>query len=446
MNVIIAGAGEVGGHAAEVLSRAGHNVTVIDLSVDRLRHLDDTLDVRTLGGHCAHVDVLRAAGAENCDMMLAATQVDEINLLSASFAKALGARKTIVRVHHTANFSLRGGEFARRLGIDELICPEHLTALAIARTLSNPGSIALEEFGQGKLLMQRLVVDKGVSAIGKPLAEISLPPSTRVAIVEGAAGYALADAKTVVAEGDFVTLVGEAKQLDRARKHFTKEKAKLRHVAILGETSTAVWLCRALKSRYFAVRIFVQKHERADELSQKLEHVTVLEADPTDASTFTDEHLGKVDAFIAVTDEDEKNILACAQAKAMGVPSSIAIVQQSKYLHLFPHVGIDHAFSPRAVAVNAIQHLIDTGPVRELASFADGMAAVFEVRPAKRAKILGNELRNIKMPARTMIAAIRRDDDVHVPGADDTMQAKDVVLVIGPREVGDELKKLFGTK
>ena len=120
MNVIIAGAGEVGAHAAEVLSQAGHNVTVIDLSADRLRHLDDTLDVRTLGGHCAHVDVLRAAGAENCDMMMAATQVDEINLLSASFAKALGARKTIVRVHHTANFSLRGGEYARRIGIDEL--------------------------------------------------------------------------------------------------------------------------------------------------------------------------------------------------------------------------------------------------------------------------------------------------------------------------------------
>ncbi len=143
MNVIIAGAGEVGAHAAEVLSRAGHNVTVIDLSTDRLRHLDDTLDVRTLAGHCAHVDVLRAAGAEKCDMMLAATQVDEINLLSASFAKAVGARKTIVRVHHTANFSLRGSAYARHLGIDELICPEQLTAIEIARTLRNPGSIAL---------------------------------------------------------------------------------------------------------------------------------------------------------------------------------------------------------------------------------------------------------------------------------------------------------------
>ena len=446
MNVIIAGAGEVGGHAAEVLSRAGHNVTVIDLSTDRLRNLDDTLDVRTLAGHCAHVDVLRAAGAEKCDMMLAATKVDEINLLSASFAKAVGARKTIVRVHHTANFSLRGSEFARHLGIDELICPEQLTAIEIARTLRNPGSIALEEFGRGKLIMQRFVVADSVSAIGKPLAEIGLPPSTRVAIVEGAAGYAIADAKTVVAKGDYVTLVGEATQIDSARKHFTKEKTKRKHIAIMGETSTAVWLCRALQTRYFAVRIFVRNHERADELSKKLEHVTVLEADPTDASTFTDEHLGKVDAFIAVTPDDERNILACAQAKAMGVPSSIAIVQRSKYLHLLPHVGIDHAFSPRAVAVSTIQHLIDTGPIRELASFADGIAAVFEVFPAKRAKILGHELRNIKMPPRTMIAAIRRDDEVHVPGADDTMKAEDVVLVIGPREVRDRLRKLFGTK
>ncbi len=446
MQVIIAGAGEVGGHAAEVLSADGHNVTVIDVSSERLRGLDDTLDVRTLVGHSAHLNVLREAGADRCDLMIATTHVDEVNLLAAFVAKAAGAKKTIVRVHHTANFSLRRTSFADKLGIDELICPEHLASLAIARTLRNPGSIALEEFGRGKLLMQRLAVVKGAPAVGKKLSEISLPASVRVATVEGPGGYVIADAGTVVHGGDFVTVVGEAKTFDTVRKCFGKGKEKRRNIAIMGETSTAVWLCRALRGRAFGLRLFVERHERAEEVSEKLEHVTVIEADPTDPTTFADEHIEKTDTFVAVTEDDERNILSCAQAKRLGVPMAIAIVQRTKYLHLIPHVGIDHAFSPRAVAVKAIQHLIDFGPVRSVAVFAEGAAEVYEVRPSKRAKVIGHELRNIKLPPQTMIAAIRRGEEVHVPGAEDVVKAGDTILVIGPCGITDDMVKLFVAK
>lgn len=446
MNVIITGAGEVGGHAAEVLSADGHNVTVIDLSAERLRNLSDTLDVQTLLGHCCHFGVLRKADVDRCDLMIATTQTDEINLLAASVAKAAGAKKTIVRVHHTANFSLRGTPYAQRLGIDELICPEHLTSLAIARTIRNPGSIALEEFGRGQLLMQRVPVGAGAPADGKKLSELSLPESARLATVERDRTIALADAATTVVEGDFVTVIGMTKTFDTVRKLFNKDKVKRIHITIMGETATAVWLCRALKSRIFSVRLFVQNHERAEELSEKLGHVTVLDADPTDAATATDEHVGQANVFVAVTEEDERNILACAQAKAMGVATVMAVVQRAKYLHLFPHVGIDHAFSPRADAVKAILRLIDTGPIRSLATFADGTAEVYELRPSKRAKIIGHELRNIELPPQTMIAAIRRGDDVYVPGAEDQITAGDTVLVLGPRGIVDHLRKLFVTK
>ncbi len=446
MNVIVAGAGEVGGHAAEVLSADGHNVTVIDLSEQRLRALSDTLDLRTLVGHCSHFSVLRDAGVEKCDLMIATTQVDEINLLAASVAKAAGAKKTFVRAHHTAYFAMRGTSYAQQLGIDELICPEHRTSLAIARTIRNPGSIALEEFARGELLMQRFPVDASAPAVGKMLSELVIPASARVATVEREEQASLADAKTTLGEGDHVTLIGETKSFEAARKLFAKDREKRIHIAIMGGTTTAVWLCRALKSRVFSVRLFVPKRERAEELSEKLSHVTIIDADPTDSATSADEHLGKVDAFVAVTPEDERNILACAQAKAQGVKASIAVVQRAKYLHLLPHVGIDHAFSPRADAVKAILHLIDTGPIRSLATFADGAATVYELFPSKRAKIIGNELRNIKMPAQSMIAAIRRDGRAHVPGAEDQIVAGDAILVIGPNDIADDLRKLFVTK
>ncbi|MFQ5590803.1 MAG: Trk system potassium transporter TrkA [Phycisphaerae bacterium] len=446
MNIIIAGAGEVGAHAAEVLSSDGHRVTVIDLSPELLRSLSDKLDVRVLVGHCAHLHVLEEAGANKCGLLIAATQNDEINLLTAYVAKAVGARKTIVRVHHTANFSLRGTPLASKLGIDEFICPEHLASLAIARTLRNPGSIALEEFGRGKLLMQRLCVNAGTVITGKKLAEITLPASARLATVEHDGVATIADAGTTVSNGDFVTLIGERGTFESARKIFQKGKERHQHIAIMGETSTAVWLCRALRSRIFSVRLFVSRPARAVELSEKLPHVTILEADPTDVAVFADEHIERADAFIAASDDDEHNILGCAQAKALGVKTVIAVIERAKYLHLLEHVGIAHAFSPRAVAVAAMQRLTWVGQVRSLAVFADGIAEIYEITPSERAKALGHALRAIKLPARTMIAAIRRGDDVYVPGAEDTITAGDTFIAIGPRGIEDDLRKLFAAK
>jgi trk system potassium uptake protein TrkA len=334
---------------------------------------------------------------------------------------------------------------ARKLGVDELICPEHATSLAIARSIRNPGLIALEEFGQGQLLMQRVPVSKGASAIGKQLSDLAMPASARLVTVERGDLVSLANANTIILNDDVVTLIGEQKTYDSARRLFNKDsKHKRQTVAILGETSTAVWLCRALKARDFSVRLFTQDHERAVELSNKLSHVTVVEGDPTDLALFVEERMETLDAFVAVTDDDEQNILACAQSKALGVKSVIAVVQRSKYLHLLEHVRIDHAFSPRQVAVSAILHLIEDHRVRSIATFAAGVAEVYEVRSVRRSNIVGANLRDLKLPASSMIAALRRGEQVFVPGAQHQIEERDTVLVIGPHGITDELRILFG--
>ena len=180
MNVVIAGAGEVGRHAAEILGAAGHNITVIDLSADKLRKLEDTLDIRSLRGNCAHAEIISEAGGATCDLFLAATNSDEINLLTASVAKGLGARKCLARVHHSAYFGARGIDYQAHLGIDRLICPDYLTGRAIARTLRNPGAMALENFARGAIEMQQLRIDKTDPALDVPLSELALPDGVRV--------------------------------------------------------------------------------------------------------------------------------------------------------------------------------------------------------------------------------------------------------------------------
>jgi len=443
LNVIIAGAGEVGRHAAEVVSLAGHNLTVIELSEQKLRSLDESLDVRTVHGNCTHLNILKEVGVEHCDLMIAATRTDEINMLCAAMAKIAGAKKTVARVHHSAFFNLRDSDDSRRLGIDLMICPEYQTALEIARVLRNPGAIALEDFARGKIAMQRLTVDDRALALNKTLAQIELPSGARVATVERGGGALIANAETKIEQGDIVTLIGEQDRFEIARKVFQKGKAKHQNVVIMGGTAMAVWLCRALKSRIFSVRLFVRNRVRAEEVAAKLGHVTVVTADPTDPLIFEEEKIGGADVFLAVDADDERNMLACAQAKSLGAKTCIAVIQHLTYMHLLEHVGIDRAFSPHAVAARVILKLVDAKPVRSLATLADGVADVYEVDAKSSAKTVGHELRNIKLPGGAMIAAVQREDTVRVPVAGDNILAGDKLLVIGPRGIDQDLSRLF---
>ena len=172
MNIIICGAGDVGRHSAEVLAPAGHNITVIDLDAAKLAILDETVDVRTLIGDATRADVLQEAGVDGADLLIAATNIDQINLLTCAVATALGVELCIARVHHSSFFEGVGLDYGKALGIDHLICPEATTAQAIASTLRSPGSLAIESFARGKVEMQSLPVSEDAKAVGKQLKEL----------------------------------------------------------------------------------------------------------------------------------------------------------------------------------------------------------------------------------------------------------------------------------
>ena len=443
MDIVICGAGQVGSHAAQVLAAAGHNITVIDIDPDRLRNVEDTMDVRTLSGSCSTATILREAGTDKADLLLAATDHDELNLLTASIAKGVGAHKTIARVHHSVFFENRGLDYPAHLGIDRLICPEYSTAQAIARTLRNPGALAVENFARGQIEMEEFPVSPKAPALGKPLLEISLPRGTRLAAIKRGSEVFLPEGNSVIKAGDIVILAGNATSFQQARKVFHDDKLALRRIVIMGGPSMAVWLCRALRDRNFSIRLFEVKRARAEELAQKLEWVTVIQADPTDPDVFEEEHIAQADAFVALVDDDEHNILGCAWAKSMGVQHAAAVVQKPSYLHLLAHIGIDRPFSPRMVAVKEIERLIDESPLRRMSSLAEGIIDVYWVRVGAKAKVIGKPLREIKLTPDWMITAIQQGEQVRVPGADDVVRADDTLLAIGRRGMEDKLKKLF---
>ncbi|MBB6430688.1 trk system potassium uptake protein TrkA [Algisphaera agarilytica] len=445
MNIVICGAGEVGRHSAEVLSPAGHNITLIDQDPKRLAEIDEAMDIRSLVGNGTQADVLLEAGTSKADLFIGATNIDEINLLAASIATAVGCERSIARVHHSAYYEAKGLNYADHLGIDHLVCPEFTTAQAIAATLRSPGSHAVENFAKGAIEMQSITVSENAKAAGVALKDLKLPASTLVAAVERSDDAFLPVADTKVMAGDIVTLIGESKTFEKTIKLFKPEAGGRLKVMVMGGSTQGVWLCRELRNRNFAVRLFVQRVHRAQELAEKLPWVTLINGDVINSDILLDERVDQVDAFVACTDDEETNILAAARAKSMGAKSAIAVLQRPTYLHLIGHIGLDHAFSPRSTAVNEIERLLSGESVRQLAPLAEGIADVYEIRvPSLAKKVIGIPLKDVEFPARTIIAAISRGETVFVPGADDTIKPGDMVVVIAPSECGRELKKIFG--
>ena len=447
MNIIISGAGVLGRHAAEQLGADGNNITVIDRDPTRLETLEQALDVRTVLGNGTHASVLREARCDSADLYLAAMSGDETNILGASIASSLGVGRSIARVHHSVFFEQGDFDYANHLGIDHLLCPEYTTALEIAKTLRNPGSLAVEHFGHGQVEMQQMPVSDDAPAIGRKLTELGLPSSTRLASVERGDKAFLPDGTTTLRPGDIITVIAETNAFEKARKFFHTDTNNRRKVMIMGGTPMGVWLCRALKSRAFSVRLYESDPVRAEELAAKLDWVTVVKIDPLDPTAFDEDRIEPAQAFVTLSKDDEQNILSAALAKSKGARNAIALLNQSTYMHLVKHVGIDRVFSPRITAVNQIKQLLDNAPVRQLAQLADGVADVFELRATSASKkVLGQPLKDIEFPSQTTVAAVQRGDVVHVPGAMDEIEAGDTLVLIAPNENRKALAKLFSLK
>lgn len=444
MDIVVLGAGEVGRHSAEVLSSAGHNVTLIDRNRAKLAMVEEEMDIRILRGSGLDAESLTEAGVKDADLFLAVTHLDETNLLSARIAKGLGCRKVIARVHHSRYFEGRGFDYAGELGIDHMVCPDHTTAVTIAQMLRSPGAMAVERFADGLIEIQELAVDSKAALIGRTLAETRLPPSTRLAAISRQGESFIPNARTVIEAGDVVTLISDRDHFEKARSLLQPQPPSRMRIIIMGGTALGVWLCRALHHRRFIVKLFEEDMRRCRELAQKLDWVTVLHADATGQMVLEEEHIEQVDAFVALTDDDERNILAAARAKSMGVEQAIAVLQRPTYLHLIEHVGIDRAFSPRITAVTQIQQLMDESKVRKLASLAAGVADVYQVRLDADAEIPKVPLREIRFPEDCMVAAIQRGERTFVPSADDGFEAGDLLIIIGPSGMYKPLRKLFG--
>ncbi len=446
MNIIICGAGKTGAHAAEILSADGADVTVIDESLARLESLADSLDVAILVGHPSASKVLALAEVADADVVIAVTDDDEVNLLCASTASYMGADRTFATVTHSMYLSRDPLDYSKIFSIDSLICPAFSAARAIASHLRNPAAMNVERLVDHTIEVQQFQVSKGASGVGRHLSDVKLPGGARLAAITRNGDTYLPSGISTVDEGDEVLLVANTDVFHDARRVFRTKDAGRRSVVIMGGSPVAVWLCRTLQNRGFSIRLFETDPDRANELAEKLPWVTVIQADPTNPSVFTDEHIEKADAFVALTN-DEHNILSCAWAAGLGVEETYPVVSRKDYAPFVKAMGLTNTFSPRELAVEEIRKRLARKQLTKVASLAGDQLAIYRIRVGKNAPVSGKPLSELELMPNCMVIVLEHDEHLGaVPSASEILEERDVVFVAVRGEYEDELRTLFAVK
>lgn len=443
MRIVVLGAGTVGTSIADLLCQHRHSVTVVDQDPDHTRAINAELDVRAVVGSASQSSVLFQADVLGCDVCLAVTGVDEVNLVAASMAKALGARRAIARVYAPVFRDLSTFDYQRHFNIDRLLSLEHLSAMELARGIRSPGSVVLENFARGQLEVQEVVVDERTRALGVPLKELRLPSGVRIGSILRDGATWIAGADDVIQLDDRITLIGEREHIDKVKDKFHHKPPARQGVVIAGGGETGFHLARALEGERFDVMLMEAEPQRCEFLAGSLRRTTVVHCDATHRAVLEEERVGSADVFVACTGDDENNIMAGVEAREIGAKKIMAIVGRPDYAGIVGKLGIDLAVSEREVMAKQILGFLNTGPVVTRSSLPGGNLGVYEIEVQEGAAVTEHVLANLRLPVQCLIAAVMRLDYVRVPGADDRLAPGDTVVALLDESVADEALSHF---
>jgi trk system potassium uptake protein TrkA len=444
MRIVILGAGTVGSSIAELLCRnPKHVITVVDNNAAKTRQLNEELDVRALTGSASESTTLFQADVIGSDVVLAVTGVDEVNLVSASLSKAMGANRAIARVFDPVFRDRSTFDYQRHFRIDRLLSLEHLAALEFARGIRNPGSLAVETLARGELEVQEWRVQPKTAASGTALKELQLPSGVRVGSIVRKRKTWIAGADDVLEEGDRVTVIGRREAIDEVKPLFQKSQVKKKNVVIAGGGETGYHLARLLEGFRFSVKVIDIDDTRCAFLAHNLKSATVVKANATRRNVLEEERVAAADVFVACMGDDEENIMASVEARELGTKSVMAIVGRPDYANVVGKLGIDLVVSPREVMAKQVMSLLNTGPLVSRFNLADSSVSVLEIEVRDGAPVTEHVLANLRLPPHCLLAALTREDFVSVPGGDDRLKPGDIVIALVDEASADQLITLF---
>ena len=438
MNIIIAGSGKVGMTLAEHLSHEHHNITVIDVRDDVLRKASDALDVMCLKGSCTSLSILQDAGAADADVVIAATNSDEVNMLCCHCARRLGAGYTVARVRNAEYFNDVKG-LKSELGIDMVINPEYATAVEISRLLRFPSAANIDTFRRGSVELVGFHSRKGDLFNGQSLSELS-PSIRRLPIlfcaVERSGSVIIPDGSFVIQEGDKVYVIGQPAHINQFFKLLHRESQKIRSAFIVGGGRIAYYLISILENFGLEVKVVERDMERCRQLAEKYGKCLVIHGDGTDPELLTQENVTASGAFVALTDRDEDNLIISLYAIQNGVSKVVAKSNRQNYFGIANSAGLESLVSPKLITANQILKVVrgmqnSKGSVMtSLYRIADGHAEAMEFIVGPSTRHLGTPLKDLRLKKGILIALIAREGNIIIPEGSSFIQEKDTVFIV----------------
>lgn len=445
MKIIVVGAGKVGYSLAQRLIKDEHDVYVVDKSLERIKNLENNLDVSLVHGNGSDLSLLREIGLDDVDVFIGVTDSDEVNMLSCSVAKMLGVPTTIARVRDNSIAENMDDAVRERLGVDLFINPEMVTAQEILQILETPAAIDVEEFGQGTVRLMEFKVNYDMPEIGKPLKDIQFPQGVLLVGILRQGEMIIPHGQSHLEANDSVFFLGLKESVAQVEHMWFENNAVFhKRIVIIGAGLVGRNLTVLLEKAGFAVKVIEKDMARCQLLASMVDKSMVICGDGTDFDLLESEEIADNDVIIALTDDDKLNLLVALLGKHMGIGKTVVRVGRPEYIMLMEQVGIDVVFSPRLLTSGEILRFVRRGEgVVSISTFEGGKAESIEMEIKSTSPIHGKCLKDIRLPGKGLVGVILRNGKAIVPHGETRIEVDDHLIIFTlPEHVNKLLKYL----
>jgi trk system potassium uptake protein TrkA len=442
VRVVIVGAGEVGFNAARMLTDEGHKVVLVERDEALVEKATGQLDALVMRGNGASPRVLRDAGVKRSDLLIAATNSDETNIIACLAAKAQKVPRTAARIHNPDYYDPRDPFAQDVLGIDFVIHTEEVATEALRAALLVPGAIDVETFAGGRVQVVEVILDEDSPAVGRAVRDVELPERSLVlgGVRRGKALMSRGD--TVLEAKDHVFLIGEARRVPDLVSAVATKAEPVRDVTILGGGRIGLRLALALEQSGIAVKVIVKDEARARHVASQLTKGLVLHDEGVSRDFLLQERVDRTDAFVAVTGDDRANLLAAMYARQLGAGLTVAGLGRGEFAPLADALGVDITISPRLLAAGAISRFVRQGNVVAVTLLESG-ARMMEMRVPEGGRIAGRPLSESKFPKGAIVGMVVRGGETFIPGGKDVLEPGDDAVVFAVEAAAEKVERLF---
>ncbi len=452
MNIIICGAGKVGFSISKQLSSQGHSVTVIDQSPEDIKKINDTQDAKGIVGRASLPSVLENAGAENTDMIIAVTRNDETNMVVCQLASSLfNIQKKIARIRTKDFLEGKWNKLYNKsnIPIDVIISPEKEVAKSLFRRLEAPGALDNVPFADNKVKMLEIAIEKSCPIINMPLKKLTEKYPNFKANIVGLVRkekFQFLKKNDKLIEGDNVYVVVSSDQLNEILKAFGHEEKTSKKILIIGGGNIGLHLAKMVEENFEGARVkIIEKNKnRAEEIAAELTSSIVINGDALDEEILKEANLEESETVLALTNDDENNIMACVLAEKTGpTKRTIAIVNKSNYSLLQSSLNIDDLVDPRMTTVSRIMEHVHKGTIATVYSLLDGDYEFLEAKVLEKSELLNKSIKDSNLPDNTRIGAVIRGNQVLIPRSDLVFEKDDLVVLLVSRDQLKEIENVF---